>query len=141
MGHSGFSTLSVIVFLYLGCAWLLGGLAVLVVCRLCRMPSLFRMSTVLPAGKARTCGTNSQAFWSNTGFFAGASSFFPFAAFTTTTTLAMPPPESTSSSGFAFSLPHTSGSFEGTSFCGAGGVPSYFTVPDRVPPSVTAIAS
>ena len=59
---SGFSTLIWIFGLNLGCAWLLGGFAVPKVWMLCRMPSLLRTSTVLPAGKTSTCGWYSHAF-------------------------------------------------------------------------------
>src|SRR5262252_8032692 len=123
IGHSGFSTLIWIFGLYFGCAWLADGFVWLVVWMLCRMPSLFWTSIVLPAGKSRMCGLNSQVFWSKSGFWAGTSSFLPLAAFTTTTTLAMPPPAPTSSSGFVFSLPQTSGSLVTEIFAGAGGAP------------------
>src|SRR5438094_5498706 len=51
---SGFSTLIWISGLNFGCAWFCEGLTVLVVWMLCRMPSLFFKSIVLPAGKTST---------------------------------------------------------------------------------------
>src|SRR5262245_56571629 len=97
------------VFLNFGCAWLNDGFAVEVVWTLWRIPSLFRMSTVAPAGNASTCGLYSQFFWSNVGFDAGGVSFFPFwMSESRTTTFWMPLLEPTRRSGEVFSLPHTS---------------------------------
>src|SRR5439155_15294932 len=119
---SGFSNFSVIVFLNLGWALLMAGLAVEYVWMLCRMSSEF-FSSISPGVITLTWGTNLQPCWSMVIFFAVGA---PFASGTDTTTLARPllPPTTTFS--IVASVPHFSTSLFTLSFSTMG-APLYFT--------------
>src|SRR5262245_14985349 len=118
----------------LGWVRLNAALAVGVACRLCRSRSLFRKSTLPPAGTITTRGANMPSFWSIAVVVGSASTPDRAGGLSShTTALRMPPcGDRRRSSGF-FSLPHTYWSIVTASFRSSGGVPLRTTVPLMVP--------
>src|SRR5688572_12275246 len=127
---SGWMNFSLISFRYLGCARLNGEFFSLKEWTLCKIPSLFLIFTVVPAGIASTWGTYSHFTWSITASLGTLTVCFKSAIWITA--FLTSPRLPTTRTGSSLKSPQTSLSLPMVTFPGAW-VPLNTTLPVIVP--------